>query len=56
MIEKYFDKPILYLGKYEYDLNEQEDLVDWFNSEKPSIKDMSHRELTFYMSCQGKTV
>lgn len=44
MIEQFFDEAIKKLGKYEFDLTELEDLQIWFETDKPSLDELSTRE------------
>lgn len=47
-IRDFFEEPILTLAGIEFDLVEQEELLDWFKAEDFEPDMMSYKELVFY--------
>ena len=47
-MEQYFDAPIIERDGFEFSLNELEDYYSWFENERPSVDDLSDRELIAY--------
>ena len=48
IMEQYFDEPIIERNGFEFSLTELEDYYSWFENERPSVDELSDRELIAY--------
>jgi len=53
---KYLDDPFVAIGGYEFTPDEKDDLFDWFDTEKPSVDELSAREYALYCHWKGRMI